>query len=156
MKQHWKKGAASPSVPPAGLLAISCQAPNSKAKLHAPDDGIPKPHPAAIDHPCLGPKNVSFTVHPLEIQPDENPLLGIIDCVNVGRQCSELDPIIVGFKLTITCMKVGNKWCYLQHEQGGHFPWAKIPSELQHSHTSSHHTDHDNTSLSLSSQCSNS
>ena len=156
LKQHWKKGEASPAGPPAGPLAVPCRAPNSKAKRHAPDDGIPKPHPAAIDPPFLGPKTVSFTVHPLEIQPNDNPLLGIIACIHVGRQCTELEPKITGFKPNITCMQVGNTWLYLQYGQAGHFQWAKIPSELHHLHNSSHHTDQANTSPSLSSQCSNS
>jgi hypothetical protein len=103
---------------------------NDPRKLAAKPPTAPVPHLAAIDPPRLHPKTVTFTMHPSAITTDHNEFTSVLSRLNVGRQWTELDPVIPDFKPTISRIQVGNQWRYLQHGQAGHVQFARIPSEF--------------------------
>ncbi|PLW07023.1 hypothetical protein PCASD_23645 [Puccinia coronata f. sp. avenae] len=101
---------------------------NDPRKLAAKPPTAPVPHLAAIDPPRLHPKTVTFTMHPSAITTDHNEFTSVLSRLNVGRQWTELDPVIPDFKPTISRIQVGNQWRYLQHGQAGHVQFARIPT----------------------------
>ncbi|PLW36251.1 hypothetical protein PCASD_12096 [Puccinia coronata f. sp. avenae] len=82
----------------------------------------------AIDPPLSG--RTAFTMYlcPSQVGMYSSAVSQAITRLNVGRTFSPHDPVDPNFKPTISRLKVGDEWRYIEHGQAGRVSVAEIPT----------------------------
>ncbi|PLW26078.1 hypothetical protein PCANC_27076 [Puccinia coronata f. sp. avenae] len=82
----------------------------------------------AIDPPLAGRTAFTMYLYPSQVGMHSSAVSQALTRLNVGRTFTPHDPVDPNFKPTISRLKVGDEWRYIEHGQAGRVSVAKIPT----------------------------